>query len=91
MNGRNVGNFAVLNPGVSFGPRHGYDGQSGTGGGGTDPWSIHRHHRQWPARGQSACHSRRRSCHGSSRQHRAFFSIARSHGGSARHHGQLFR
>jgi hypothetical protein len=33
MNGRNVGNFAVLNPGVSFGSRHGYDGQSGTGGG----------------------------------------------------------
>ena len=29
MNGRNVGNFAVLNPGVSFGSRHGYDGQSG--------------------------------------------------------------
>ncbi|MEJ7609131.1 MAG: carboxypeptidase-like regulatory domain-containing protein [Bryobacteraceae bacterium] len=33
MNGRNVGNFAVLNPGVSFGQRHGTDGQSGTGGG----------------------------------------------------------
>ncbi len=33
MNGRNVGNFAVLNPGVGFGSRHGYDGQSGTGGG----------------------------------------------------------
>jgi hypothetical protein len=33
MNGRNVGNFAVLNPGVSFGPRHGYDGQSGPSGG----------------------------------------------------------
>lgn len=33
MNGRNVGNFAVLNPGVSFGPRHGYDGQSGSQGG----------------------------------------------------------
>ena len=33
MNGRNVGNFAVLNPGVSFGSRHGYDGQSGGGGG----------------------------------------------------------
>jgi hypothetical protein len=33
MNGRNVGNFAVLNPGVSFGSRHGYDGMSGGGGG----------------------------------------------------------
>ena len=33
MNGRNVGNFAVLNPGVGFGSRHGYDGQSGAGGG----------------------------------------------------------
>src|SRR5215471_801932 len=33
MNGRNVGNFAVLNPGVSFGSRHGYDGISGSGGG----------------------------------------------------------
>jgi hypothetical protein len=33
MNGRNVGNFAVLNPGVGFGSRHGYDGQSGSGGG----------------------------------------------------------
>ena len=33
MNGRNVGNFAVLNPGVGFGSRHGYDGQSGGGGG----------------------------------------------------------
>jgi hypothetical protein len=33
MNGRNVGNFAVLNPGVQFGSRHGYDGQSGGGGG----------------------------------------------------------
>lgn len=33
INGRNVGNFAVLNPGVSFGSRGGYDGQSGTGGG----------------------------------------------------------
>jgi hypothetical protein len=33
MNGRNVGNFAVLNPGVMFGPRHGYDGQSGAAGG----------------------------------------------------------
>ena len=33
MNGRNVGNFATLNPGVGFGSRHGYDGQSGSGGG----------------------------------------------------------
>jgi hypothetical protein len=33
INGRNVGNFAVLNPGVSFGSRGGYDGMSGTGGG----------------------------------------------------------
>ncbi|MCS6951448.1 MAG: TonB-dependent receptor [Bryobacteraceae bacterium] len=33
MNGRNVGNFAVLNPGVMFGSRHGYDGMSGAGGG----------------------------------------------------------
>lgn len=33
MNGRNVGNFAVLNPGVSFGSRHGLDGQSGAAGG----------------------------------------------------------
>ncbi|MCC6293456.1 MAG: TonB-dependent receptor [Bryobacterales bacterium] len=33
MNGRNVGNFAVLNPGVQFGSRGGYDGQSGGGGG----------------------------------------------------------
>src|SRR5215813_7601538 len=33
MNGRNVGNFAVLNPGISFGSRHGYDGMSGSGGG----------------------------------------------------------
>ncbi len=33
MNGRNVGNFAVLNPGVSFGSRHGFDGMSGSGGG----------------------------------------------------------
>lgn len=33
MNGRNVGNFAVLNPGVTFGSRHGYDGMSGAGGG----------------------------------------------------------
>ena len=33
MNGRNVGNFATLNPGVGFGSRHGYDGQSGAGGG----------------------------------------------------------
>lgn len=33
MNGRNVGNFAVLNPGVGFGSRHGYDGMSGGGGG----------------------------------------------------------
>ena len=33
MNGRNGGNFAVLNPGVGFGPRHGYDGQSGASGG----------------------------------------------------------
>ena len=33
MNGRNVGNFAVLNPGVSFGSRGGYDGQSGSAGG----------------------------------------------------------
>lgn len=32
INGPNVGNFAVLNPGVSFGSRHGYDGQSGGGG-----------------------------------------------------------
>jgi hypothetical protein len=33
MNGRNVGNFALLNPGVMFGSRHGYDGMSGAGGG----------------------------------------------------------
>ena len=33
LNGRNVGNFAVLNPGVSFGGRHGFDGISGSGGG----------------------------------------------------------
>ncbi|MBN8729188.1 MAG: TonB-dependent receptor [Acidobacteria bacterium] len=33
LNGRNVGNFAVLNPGVQFGSRGGYDGQSGGGGG----------------------------------------------------------
>jgi len=33
MSGRNVGNFAVLNPGVMFGSRHGYDGLSGAGGG----------------------------------------------------------
>ncbi|HET8546476.1 MAG TPA: TonB-dependent receptor, partial [Bryobacteraceae bacterium] len=33
MNGRNVGNFATLNPGVQFGSRHGYDGLSGGGGG----------------------------------------------------------
>jgi len=33
MNGRNVGNFAVLSPGVGFGNRHGYDGQSGSAGG----------------------------------------------------------
>ena len=33
INGRNVGNVAVLNPGVQFGSRHGYDGIGGTGGG----------------------------------------------------------
>jgi hypothetical protein len=33
INGRNVGNFAVLNPGVGFGFRGGYDGQTGSGGG----------------------------------------------------------
>lgn len=33
LNGRNVGNVAVLNPGVQFGSRGGYDGISGTGGG----------------------------------------------------------
>src|SRR5262249_52952445 len=33
MNGRNVGNFAVLTPGIQFGSRHGYDGISGSGGG----------------------------------------------------------
>ncbi|MBK7931053.1 MAG: TonB-dependent receptor [Bryobacterales bacterium] len=33
LNGRNVGNFAVLNPGVQFGSRGGYNGQSGGGGG----------------------------------------------------------
>ena len=29
LNGRNVGNFATLNPGVQFSSRGGYDGQSG--------------------------------------------------------------
>jgi hypothetical protein len=33
LNGRNVGNVAILNPGVQFGSRGGYDGISGTGGG----------------------------------------------------------
>ncbi|WP_031497786.1 TonB-dependent receptor [Bryobacter aggregatus] len=33
INGRNVGNFAALQPGVMFGSRGGLDGQSGTGGG----------------------------------------------------------
>lgn len=33
INGRNVGNVAILNPGVVFGSRNGYDGQSGGGGG----------------------------------------------------------
>jgi hypothetical protein len=33
LNGRNVGNLAVLQAGVMFGPRGGLDGQSGTGGG----------------------------------------------------------
>src|SRR5262249_48037544 len=37
MNERNVGNFAVLTLGVSFGSRHGYDGMSGSGGGGPIP------------------------------------------------------
>ena len=32
LNGRNVGNFAILNPGVQFGVRSGYDGQGGAGG-----------------------------------------------------------
>ena len=32
MNGRNVGNFATLTPGVQFSPRGGMDGQSGAGG-----------------------------------------------------------
>ncbi len=32
LNGRNVGNFAILNPGVQFGTRSGYDGQGGAGG-----------------------------------------------------------
>ena len=32
LNGRNVGNFATLNPGVQFSSRGGYDGQSGGGG-----------------------------------------------------------
>ena len=33
VNGRNVGNLAVLQPGVMFGQRGGLDGQSGGGGG----------------------------------------------------------
>lgn len=33
INGRNVGNLAVLQAGVMFGPRGGLDGQSGAGGG----------------------------------------------------------
>ncbi len=33
INGRNVGNLAVLQAGVMFGPRGGLDGQSGGGGG----------------------------------------------------------
>ncbi len=33
VNGRNVGNLAVLQPGVMFGSRGGLDGQSGGGGG----------------------------------------------------------
>ena len=33
INGRNVGNFAALSPGVMFGSRGGYDGQTGSGGG----------------------------------------------------------
>ncbi len=32
LNGRNVGNFAILNPGVQFGERSGFDGQGGAGG-----------------------------------------------------------
>ncbi len=33
VNGRNVGNLAILQPGVMFGSRGGLDGQSGSGGG----------------------------------------------------------
>lgn len=33
LNGRNVGNLAVLQAGVMFGPRGGLDGQAGSGGG----------------------------------------------------------
>jgi hypothetical protein len=33
VNGRNVGNLAVLQPGVQFAPRGGLDGQTGSGGG----------------------------------------------------------
>lgn len=33
LNGRNVGSFAVLQPGVQFAPRGGLDGQTGSGGG----------------------------------------------------------
>ena len=40
MNGRNVGNYATLNPGVQFSSRGGYDGQSGTGGGVPIPGQV---------------------------------------------------
>jgi hypothetical protein len=40
MNGRNVGNFATLNPGVQFSSRGGYDGQSGGGGGVPIPGQV---------------------------------------------------
>ena len=43
MNGRNVGNFAILNPGVEFGSRHGYDGQSGRRRRRSDPRPDDRH------------------------------------------------
>ena len=40
LNGRNVGNFATLNPGVQFSSRGGYDGQSGGGGGVPIPGQV---------------------------------------------------
>jgi hypothetical protein len=40
LNGRNVGNFATLNPGVQFSSRGGYDGVSGGGGGVPIPGQV---------------------------------------------------